>query len=61
MVRRLRVQIEAIVDFEESRLENRVVVKPRIDSRLDELRTFYQGLPDFLVLYQRYVNLSSFH
>lgn len=49
MVRRLRMQIEAIIDFEESRLENRVVVKPRIDGRLDELRTFYQGLPDFLV------------
>lgn len=43
------MQIEAIVDFEESRLENRVVVKPRIDSSLDELRTFYSGLPDFLV------------
>lgn len=40
--------IVEIVDFEESKVANRVVVKPRLNRELDDLRAFYAGLPDFL-------------
>lgn len=36
------------IDFEESKTENRVVIKPCIDTDLDEMKRVYYGLDDFL-------------
>ncbi|CAL1542302.1 unnamed protein product [Lymnaea stagnalis] len=36
------------IDFEESKLKKRFVVKPNVDDTLDEKKRTYNGLPDFL-------------
>eukprot|EP00058_Branchiostoma_floridae_P015897 XP_002601385.1 hypothetical protein BRAFLDRAFT_103449 [Branchiostoma floridae] len=36
------------VDFEESTIHNRLVVKPHVDPELDEKKRTYNGLPDFM-------------
>lgn len=48
LLQSLKREIERHVDFDESRVVNRVVVKPRVDPRLDELREFYATLPEYL-------------
>eukprot|EP00731_Ephydatia_muelleri_P019153 Em0011g1193a len=40
--------INQIIDFGESSLHNRFVVKPNIDSELDEKKQLYNGLPDLM-------------
>lgn len=45
--------IEQLVDFDESHVQNRVVILPRVDARLDDLRTVYAGLPDYLSVVAR--------
>ena len=48
LLKALKREIELLVDFDESRVVNRVTIRPRVDLRLDELREFYAGLPDYL-------------
>ncbi len=48
MLRGLIRVIERTIDFDESRIENRISVKPRVDQRLDEVRHFYLELPEYL-------------
>lgn len=38
------------MDFEESQIQGRIVTKPNIDPQLDELKVFYEQLPEYLVL-----------
>nr|XP_006811330.1 PREDICTED: mutS protein homolog 5-like [Saccoglossus kowalevskii] len=40
--------ISKIVDFDESAVLNRFVVKPNVDQDLDEKKRTYNGLPDFM-------------
>ncbi|XP_078316540.1 mutS protein homolog 5-like isoform X2 [Crassostrea virginica] len=40
--------INKIVDFEESKLVGRFVVKPNVDAELDNKKRTYNGLPDFM-------------
>ncbi|KAL5486410.1 hypothetical protein EMCRGX_G018880 [Ephydatia muelleri] len=40
--------INQIIDFGESSLHNRFVVKPNIDAELDEKKQLYNGLPDLM-------------
>ncbi|XP_064626771.1 mutS protein homolog 5-like [Lineus longissimus] len=40
--------INKIVDFEESAMQNRFVVKPNVDPELDQKKRTYNGLPDFM-------------
>ncbi|XP_078658061.1 mutS protein homolog 5-like isoform X1 [Branchiostoma floridae x Branchiostoma belcheri] len=45
---RIATLIHKIVDFEESTVHNRLVVKPHVDPELDEKKRTYNGLPDFM-------------
>uniref|UniRef100_K1S1Q1 MutS-like protein 5 n=1 Tax=Magallana gigas TaxID=29159 RepID=K1S1Q1_MAGGI len=40
--------INKIVDFEESKVVGRFVVKPNVDAELDDKKRTYNGLPDFM-------------
>ncbi len=44
--------ISKIIDFDESKEAFRLVVKPGVNSELDELKRTYEGLGDFLVQYE---------
>ncbi|KAK2153805.1 hypothetical protein LSH36_285g02033 [Paralvinella palmiformis] len=45
--------ISKIVDFDESAVQNRFVVKPNVDLELDEKKRMYGGLPDFMTAVAR--------
>ena len=40
--------IDDTIDFEESSLQHRVVVKRHVDEELDEMKRMYDGLDDML-------------
>ena len=52
---RIGGKIDKIVDFDESKLQNRITVRPNVDKDLDELRRLYQGLDQLLNLVSREV------
>jgi DNA mismatch repair protein MSH5 len=45
----LASDIVKIIDFEESKQQSRLIVRPGIVDDLDELKRTYEGLGDFLV------------
>eukprot|EP00118_Oscarella_pearsei_P012511 m.92641 g.92641 ORF g.92641 m.92641 type:complete len:572 (+) comp36749_c0_seq10:12-1727(+) len=40
--------VDKVIDFEESRAQHKVVVKPGIDAELDRMKDTYNGLPDLM-------------
>lgn len=52
--------VDATIDWEQSNVENRVCIKPCIDTQLDEWRDLYAGLPSFLanVVQKLHVNYT---
>ena len=51
-LRQVGTRINQIVDFDESLLEGRVVVKPDVDEDLDEMKRICAGLDSLLVSFQ---------
>ena len=41
--------ISELIDFEESAVMSRLIVKPGVSEELDQLKHVYNGLDDFLV------------
>ncbi|KAH0562249.1 hypothetical protein GP486_003054 [Trichoglossum hirsutum] len=50
---KVRTMINDTIDFEESAVQRRAVVKPHIDAELDDMKRTYDGMDDFLSVVAR--------